>query len=189
MIRHFLAPLLCLLYCIAHGQHNSGCRIDIFLVKNYINCWDSSSKKITPFTVALDDLEEKAFIRDEEITSYTFKKFKQKVGKWKKVTAKLHSFHTAVSLNGRIDSLHLSLFGCAKQFAIVCNGEIIYSGCLNSHLSSWAPPTVFATGRDNEFTLNFWPGGGGSDPRENQKLINCLRKTGRFRFIERYRDK
>jgi hypothetical protein len=168
------------------AQPNSDCRIDIYLVKNIIPCWDSVSKKIIPFKVTLNDLQDTAFIKDEEIVSYTFKKFKQKVRKGRKVTAKLHSFQTSSSLNKRIDSLNLSLFGCASQFAIVCNGNIVYSGCLNNHLSSWVPPTVFAAGRDNELTLNLWPGVAPYDPRENQTLFNCLKKSRRLKLMNTY---
>ena len=170
------------------AQLNSDCKVDIYLVKKFIPCWDSVSKKIVPFTVRLDDLQDTAFIKDEEIISYTFKKFRQKVRKGKKVTAKLHSFQTSSSLNERIDSLHLTLFGCARQFAIVCNNEIVYSGCLNNHLSSWVPPIVFASGRDNELTLNLWPSVAPYDPRENQTLFNCLKKSGRYKFMNKYED-
>lgn len=187
-MKFYLTLLLGLACNAIFAQGTPDCRVDIYLVKKFIPCWDSTSKRIVAFTVTLDDLQDSAFIKDEEIISYTFKKIRQNVRKGKKVIAKLHSFHTSSSLSARIDSLHLSLFGCAKQFAIVCNGEIIYGGCLNNHLSSWAPPTVFAAGRDNELILNFLPGERSNDPRENPILFSCLKKSGRFKFMNKYGD-
>lgn len=182
----FYFTLFLSLTCSAFfAQTNSDCRIDIYLVKKFIPCWDSTSKKIVPFTVTLNNLQDTPFIKNEEIVSYTFKKFRQKQRKGRTVTAKLHTLQTSSSLNERIESLHLSLFGCAKQFAIVCNGSIVYSGCLNNHLSSWVPPTVFAAGRDNELTLNLWLSVAPNDPRENQTLFNCLKKSGRFKFMNK----
>jgi len=162
------------------AQSKFNCRVDLYLVKEYIQCWDSTTKKIMHFIVTLDDLQDTAFIKDEEIISYTFKKFRQKERRSKKMIVKLHSFKTSSSLDERIDSLKLSLFGCARQFAIVCDGEVVYGGCFNNHLSSWVPPTVFATGRGKELSLNLWPGVAPKDPRENEKLFDCLKKSGRF---------
>ena len=187
-MKFYLTLFMGLTWNAVFAQTTSDCRVDIYLVKKFIPCWDSTSKRIMPFTVTLNDLQDTAFIKNEEIISYTFKKFKQKVRKGRKVSVKLHSIQTSSSLNKRIDSLHLSLFGCAKQFAIVCDGSIVYSGCLNNRLSSWVPPTVFATGRDNELTLNLWLSVAPNDPRENQTLFNCLKKSGRFKFMNKYDD-
>lgn len=183
----FFLTLLAFMTCIAvFGQKESSCRVDIYLVKNRINCWDSSTKKFIPFVVKKEDLQDSPFIKNEEITLYTFRKFRSKVGKGEKITARLHSFETSSSVNERIDSLHLSLFGCAKQFALVCNGEIIYGGCLNNSLSSWVPPTVILTGRDNSVSLDFYPSIGDNDPREDKKLFDCLKNSNRFRYSKKY---
>ncbi len=179
--------LLTFMTCIAaFGQSKSSCRVDIYLVKNRINCWDTTTKKIIPFQVTKEDLQDTPFIKNEEIILHTFRKFRSKVGKGKKVTARLHSFQTSISVNERIDSLHLSLFGCAKQFAIVCDGEIIYGGCLNNRLSSWVPPTVVLTGRDNSVSLSFYPSIGDNDPREDKKLFDCLKNSSRFKYSIKY---
>jgi len=175
-------------YGVTFGQNQSNCRVDIYLVKKYINCWDTATKKIIPFKVTLEDLQDTAFIKNEEIISYTFKKFRNKVSTHKKITARLHSIQTTVSLNQRIDSLHLSLFGCARQFAIVCDGEIIYGGCLNNHLSSWIPPTVILTGRENSASLAFYLSTGNIDPREDKKLFDCLKSSNRFKFLKKYKE-
>ncbi|RYD75630.1 MAG: hypothetical protein EOP53_16160 [Sphingobacteriales bacterium] len=102
--------------------------------------------------------------------------------------ARLHGFQTSVSLNKRIDSLHLSLFGCARQFAIVCDGQIIYGGCLNNYLSSWVPPMVVLTGRDNSVSLGFYTSIGNTDPREDKKLLDCLKNSDRFKYLKENED-
>ncbi len=192
-MKYFLIPILIITGNVIIAQPKSNCRIDIYLVKNYVRCWDTVTKKIVPFNVTIDNLQDTAFIKDEEIILYTFKKFKQKIRIWgsrrrKKITARLHSLQLSSSVNDRIDSLSLSLFGCAAQFAIVCDGEIIYGGCLNNHMSSWVPPVVTLTGRDNEIHFGLWPGIAPTDPRENPKLFDCLKKTGRFKFQKKYAD-
>jgi hypothetical protein len=171
------------------AQSKSNCKIEIYLVKKYIYCWDTINKKITPFEVSLADLQDTAFIKNEEIVSYTFRKFKRKYrlksGKSKRFTHTLHSIKISSLLNERIDSLHLSLFGCAKQFAIVCDGEVIYGGCVNNPLSSWVPPSVILTGSGNFIHLSFYPTLEANDPRENEKLFDCLKKSKRFKYLKK----
>lgn len=169
----------------AFAQRKANCRVDIYLVKNYIYNWDSVAKKLKPFTVTLQDLQDTAFIKNEEIVLYTYTKLRGKFPGRKRFAVKQHSFETSTSLSERIDSLHLSLFGCARQFAVVCNGEVVYGGCLNNQWSSWVPPGVFATGRDNSLLLNFWPGEGYDDPRKNATLFKCLKKSNRFKLSRR----
>lgn len=184
-MKFFLILILCAICSSILAQEKKNCRIDIYLVKNYIDCWDSTTKKIIPFQVTLQDLEDTAFIKNEEIISYTLTRLRTKFQKNKRITVKFHHFRTSPSLTARIDRLQLSISGCAKQFAIICDGEIIYGGCLNNIRSSWAPPIIVAGGLGNEFSLSYYGDKAHNDPRENSKLFSCLKSSNRFRYVKK----
>ena len=193
-MKFFLTLLIFMICNSIFAQSKSNCRVDIYLVKKYIHCWDTATKRIIPFKVTLEDLQDIPFIKDEEIVTYIFNKFRRKWnrnkrGKWigKKYTVRLHGFETSTSVSERIDSLELSLFGCASQFAVVCDGEVVYGGCLNNHLSSWLPPMAVATGGGNFISLDFHSSSE-NDPRENLTLFDCLKSSDRIKYYKTFDD-
>lgn len=182
----FLIVVLMVLFMAANAQRNLTDQINIYLVKKPVNCWDSVTQKIIPFVLTKEDLQDTPFIRNGEIVRYTITKVYGKMAGRKTVVYRFHKIQTAMSVNARIDSLRLSLFGCAWQFALVCDGKIVYSGCINNHLSSWVPPAVVLTGRDHQLNLDIYPYKAGNDPRDNKDLIRCLKKSGRLKYAREF---
>ena len=172
------------------SQMNTKCSVNIYLLNKRVPCWDSVRKNFIRFTPTKEDLQDTPFIKNEEIVSYTFRKFPAKIKGYKRVIRRVHEIKTSVNLNERIDKLELSLLGCARQLVIVVDGEIIYGLCLNNRLSSWVPLTVSAIGVDQSLDLLFYPRLGESsddrkDLRENKKLFDCLKQTNRFIYTKK----
>lgn len=184
-MKFHLALLSCFKCLLIFAQPKTDCNIAVYLVKKPVYCYDTATNKWFPFAVTLQDLEDTAFIKNEEIAFYSYRKIITKYSDGRKYNWPLHKLHTSVSLTERIDQLRLHITYCAKQFAIVCNGEIVYAGCLNNSSSAWVPPMVFATGNDKILSLGLIPGIALTDPRENRKLFKCLKKTNRFRYLKK----
>lgn len=184
---HLLITLLLVFSChLVFSQDKAGCKVEIYLVKKFIPCWDTITRNVRPFTVTMQDLQDTPFIKNEEIALYSIEKrniticYREKGTKNQKVNGYVHTINTTVSIQERIDSLHVLVSPCGKQFAMVRNGEIIYGGCLNNPLTSWVPPVLILTGSNN--SLNLTDGVGA--PVKNKNLINCLKSDGRYKYFK-----
>ena len=101
------------------SQIKSVPRIDIYLARKHIPCWDTTLSKLVPFSIPKQDLQDTAFIKDEEIISYTFRSYYEKGPNYRKFRTAQHTINLSTSISERVEKLNLSLFGCAMQFAIV----------------------------------------------------------------------
>jgi len=156
------------------GQISAQCRIEIYLVKNSIN-----PSRPYNFTATKEDLEETAFISDQEIIMYSFEKFKTK-RRYKCIrrVRRIHTIKTSISIDN--DSLQRT---GSRKFVLMLNNEIVYWGYLSSTLSSVVPDSkVDARLSDFEFELNYSSSTSelNNDPRENKSLFNCLKQSNRF---------
>ena len=77
-MHRFLTIIFILVVHLSFGQTKvtSRCKIEIFLLKRNIPSFDTSYKLMGNFTVKNEDLQDTAFIKDDEIISYTIEKYK-----------------------------------------------------------------------------------------------------------------
>lgn len=164
---------LLLLGCFsAHSQTNSkqSCKIEIYLLKTVIP--DTTVQGLKgPFAVKLSDLQDTAFIKDPEILSYTIG-----VGK--------AGFRIKPGAGQRLNKEGISL-SSGRQFAVVANGQVVYTGYFWNWISSWGCGWVNAY-LANEYILisKGMPGDvfkpGHDHILENKQLLDCLRSTNRL---------
>jgi hypothetical protein len=122
---------------------------EIYLVKDNINRPPSSN-----FAPTKEDLEDTAFINDQEIIMYRFDKFKTKRYKGIRQVRKIHTIKTSIPLTDKIDNNELQRTG-SRKFVLMLNNEIVYWGYLSSTLSSMVPNSkVDARISSYEFVLN-----------------------------------
>jgi len=174
-----LLSLICLLACIsAHTQTHStqSCKVEIYLLKSPKIDTTKKHGLSGEFHVQLSDLQDTAFIKDSEIKSYTINGNKQK--------GTVHIIKVTPLAVERIKQSGLSL-ASGKQFVIVANGKIAYTGYFWNYYSSFGCDWVTAYANGDSIGIlrklpdyNFKPGY--YDPRENQMLFDCLKSTNRF---------
>jgi len=173
-----------LAYQLGFGQSAATCKIEVYLLKKYVKCWDSTYRTCRNFTAPREDWQDTAFIKNEEIVGYTFEKFRTKIPRYKKVTRRIHTIETSVSLTERVQKLNLDMIG--KQFVLVVNGEVIYGGYLMNPMSSISFMTIRAVADGNYMELAY-NSTVDKDPRENELLFNCLKQTNRFTYSNKKR--
>ena len=168
----------------ALGQtaHKQDCKIEFFLLKSIKPNLDTAVKLSAPFSVDLTDLADTAFIKDHEILRYTFKKDTVKTKDSSHIYTR-QMFELAPGVAKRVNSLKIPLC-CGRQFALVINGNIVYSGYFWNMISSWGCSGITAfvyEGRiemlrrlpDLDFSID------SEDPRKNKLILDCLNKTHR----------
>lgn len=166
---------------ISYGQSDSrqSCKIEFYLLKTFKS--DSSTTKgiMANFSVNKNDLADTAFIKDDEITGYSF------ISDTIKNNIKTrHMFKVVDSVAGRINRLNLPLC-CGRQFALIVNGEIIYAGYFWNIFSSFGCEGITAFAFNNRIDiLRELPDYGSAidviDTRRNQILFDCLISTKRL---------
>lgn len=168
---------------IAQPSDNKACDISFYLLKVVKPSIDTSDKIRGVFSIEKNDLQEKAFISNAELLQYTYHIDTIRKGDDIQVLHK-HSFIVVPAVIARIDSLNIPLC-CGRQFVIKVNDEIIYPGYFWNIYSSFGckATTAFASG--NSISLHQISQGlsavGNNDVRNNPTLLDCLKKTRRFR--------
>ena len=169
--------ILLLIFVVkGYGQN---CKIEFYLLKKEIPVVINSMD----FHATRDDLEDTAFITNDEITSFSIKKNTTKDSK----TVEQHFFHVSQEVVERINKLEIPLFP-GKQFVLLVDGEIIYGGYFWNFFSSWGCSGIvaFAIG-DKIIIERKLPDYGyendmeaAADRRKNPILFDCLQLTNRM---------
>ena len=95
MPRLLIIIFICFVYqSFGQTKNTSRCKIEIFLLNKKIASFDTAYKLMGKFNVKKKDLEDTAFIKDDEIISYTIEKFK-------KITVKENIKKSAIIFNSQ----------------------------------------------------------------------------------------
>lgn len=180
-----LIVILLIISCCSFGQktNNNNCKIEFYLLKTNKPNIDTTKVLRAEFLLSKFDLQEKPFIVDEEILGYKIKKQKVKL-KETYVEDIKQSFVVTDSIIKRINDLEIPL-GSGKQFALVVNGEILYSGYFWNFHSSWGCDAITAIAYDNKIEIlrklpDYDFAIDSQDPRRDSDLFDCLIKTNRL---------
>jgi hypothetical protein len=164
-------------FSFAQTITNQSCKIEFYLLKSVIPNADKTTEIRAKFDATPADLEEKAFINDADIISCTVNKDTAK--------AFSMSFKVSDSAAKRIKDLDRPLC-CGKQFAVVVNGKICFTGYFWNIMSSFGCDWITAiTGENSIMLIPKLPPDGSSKPdvnelRENRLLLDCLASTNRL---------
>jgi hypothetical protein len=160
----------------AQSVGTQSCKVEIYLLKKITG--DSSAIKGLrgEFHAELSDLQDTAFIKDAEILSYSVAKDAHQ--------GSVHVIKVGKQVVDRVNNVGLPL-SSGRQFAIVVNGQIAYTGYFWNFISSFGCNWVTAFAQTDVIWLvrklpdyEFKPGD--YDPRQNVLLFDCLRSTNRF---------
>ncbi len=167
----------------AQNSVSSG-HVEFYLLKrNVSNISRATSAVKDLFKIQRGYLADTAFIKDSEIELMT-KTDTVRNPKNKKLIQEEYLFSVPEAVVKRINSLNIPLC-CGRQFVVVVNGNISYTGYFWNHFSSFGCDwiTAFAYGNtikilrklpdyDNFPQLK--------DPRNEPLLIDCLKATKRY---------
>jgi hypothetical protein len=118
-----LTLLLSLSTAFGQTSNKSNCKIEFYLLKsNKPNLDIASQIKSDSFAVDKCNLADTAFITDQEIDSYSFK------SDTSKFVGKVFISNRVIFQVSKIVTNRIRNLGACKQFALVVNDEIIYSG-------------------------------------------------------------
>lgn len=181
-----LLPLIILLiFSKAFGQTEKkrNYTIEFYLLKSLKPNLDTTKKLSAQFSVDIPDLEDTAFIKDHEILGCMFKKDTVKFEDSIFIDNR-QRFEVPAAVTKRINNLKIPLC-CGRQFALVVNGEIVYSGYLWNFVSSWGCDGITAFAHDNRIDIlrklpDYDFANDSEDPRRNSILFECLTKTNRL---------
>jgi hypothetical protein len=142
---------------------------------------DTIKKSCNNFFVTKQDLQDTPFIRDEEIRSFSI--LKDTANAMHKLS-KSYVFEVLNTAPKKINSLESPLFG-GRQFAVVANKKIIYSGYFWNSKSTLKWNWIMAYANENWIIVQHkWPIDENvieqDDERSNPFLLECLKKTGRL---------
>lgn len=155
------------------------CKIEFYVVKESVGRISDKKANITTA-----DLEDSAFITDEEIKMYSIEKSKMKLRGGKRAIHLNHVVKTTIDFTGKLDNLALQRGG-SKKFALVVNNEILYWGYLSSILSSIvADSKIEGKVSQSEMHLTYYTSKPkvNKDPRKNERLFACLKESNRYEF-------
>ncbi len=121
-------------------------------------------------------------MNDHEIILYQFEKRKVRISDGVKKTRLIHTISISPKLTDRGDDLTLQKTG-GRKFALLLDQEVIYWGYLASNLSSLVPHSkVVARISGNVISLDYHSYNAmEDDPRENKKLLDCLKQSKRYK--------
>ncbi|MDJ1483837.1 hypothetical protein QNI16_25275 [Cytophagaceae bacterium YF14B1] len=181
-----LTFLLFLLVTTSFGQtdNKQNCKIEFYLLKSVKPNLDTTSKLRGSFAVSKADLEDTAFIQDHEILGYNFRKDTARSKGLNFITIQ-QSFEVALDVTKKINSLNISL-SQGRQFALVVNGTIVYSGYFWNILSSFGCDGITAVAIGTKIDISrklpdYDSVFNSEDPIQSKVLMNCLLKTNRLR--------
>ena len=158
-------------YSYGQQSNKQSCKIEIFLLKTVVP--DTTVQRLKgPFAAKLSDLQDTAFIKDSEILSYSI------------LNGKAAAFKVASMAGQRLNKVGISL-SSGTQFAVVANGQIIYTGYFWNLASSFGCAWVTAYIGDGFIMIlkglpanAFKPGY--DHILENKLLFDCLKSTNRL---------
>jgi hypothetical protein len=172
-MKHLLTCFFFLTSACSYAQYNGkqSCKVEIYLLKTEIP--DTTVEGLKgPFAAKLSDLQDTAFIKDAEILSYSM------------ANSKAAGFKVTPTAGQKLNKEGISL-SSGRQFALVANGQIVYTGYFWNSVSSFGcawitayisdgfimilkglPPDAFTRGYDHIL--------------ENKLLLDCLRSTNRL---------
>lgn len=164
-------------------EGNQECKIEIFLLKSVKPNLDTSIRLRAAFAVERADLQDTAFIKDHEILNYTLKRDTIRFSDSVLFTSR-QRFEVAKDVVNRINNLQISLC-CGRQFALVVNNEIVYSGYFWNWYSSWGCAGITALAHETSIDVrkklpDYGFTADSKDPRLNTILLDCLLKTKRL---------
>jgi len=166
----------------AVNGYGQACKIEFYLL-NKIIVGDSTDHLVSNFHVTIDDLEETAFIADNEINSFYVRRYISE-----NKTVEKHFFIVPKAVVERINKQEIPLC-CGKQFALLVDDNIVYGGYFWNFYSSFACNGIVAVafneailiqrklpdyGYENEMEET-------TDIRKNEILFNCLKSTNRIK--------
>ena len=172
--------------CLAQNTSRKPCKIEFYLLNRVIPNDDSTKGYAKKFTATLNDLADTAFIKNEDIVNYSITSYKDSTkenGKNSPIRES-HKIKLRYPIEEKLQVLGISLC-CGRQFALVVNGQICYSGYFWNIISSygWNWITAFGIGS----TIDIWPAIphdknklSNDDPRKNKLLFDCLKATNRL---------
>ena len=190
-IKFTMGVLMIIFTMNSYGQN---CKIEFFLLKKEIVSIDSVESVMVGdtlitirlpgnFHATIDDLEETAFIADNEINSFYIHKYISE-----NKTVERHFFIVPKTVVERINKQEIPLC-CGKQFALLIDDNIVYGGYFWNFYSSFSCNGIVAVafnegilierklpdyGYENEMEET-------TDIRQNQNLFNCLKSTDRMK--------
>lgn len=157
-------------------------KLELYFLKDRKPNLDNTKQISSEFLVTISDLADTPFIKDQEILKYIIRNDSIK-DKGKTVILKNYQFKVAPSLFEKFKNENIPLC-CGKQFALVVNGKIVFSGYFWNILSSFGCDAITAylgqeisiQRRLPDYSTTNDP----NDPRANPFLINCLKSGGRL---------
>lgn len=180
-----LTLILLLIFTNAFGQTENvqTCKVEIYLLKSVKLNLDTALKLRGPFSANVTDLADTAFIKDNEILGYTFKKDTVKL-KDSFFFDNRQMIEVTSAVTERINNLKIPLC-CGRQFALTVNGNIVYTGYFWNYVSSWGCYGITAFAQDTKIDIlrklpDYDFGIDSEDPRRNSILFECLKKTNRL---------
>jgi len=173
--------IISLLLIISSSGFSQSCMIEFYLLKKDIRDFDSTREMAKGFDVKIDDLCDSPFITNSEVLSFYVRKDKMKKSKVRET----HIFTVPDSVTRRINDLQIPLC-CGKQFALVVDNVIVYTGYFWNRISSFGCHWINAYAYEKEILIyKRLPDYGDSkdtpDPRKSPVLFNCLLTTGRMK--------
>ncbi len=169
-----LVFLCCVCNCVLLAQKaGGGCKIELFMLKTHAEPQTDIDDPMGYFLPAKAELQDQPLVPDNEMLSYDINK-----DSTKPYYINLSKFEAK-----KVDSLvkKIPLHGLA--FAIVVNGEPVYGGYFwspsSSFICTWV--TAYAVG-DRIVIHKGYDDLGYNDPRQNAKLIDCLKLSNRLRI-------
>jgi len=155
------------------------CKIEFFLLKEEVKAVDSNTSLVNAFHIEKEGLESLPFITDDEILSFRIKKdtFDSKIIEY-------HIFEVLENVAKRINDLNISLSE-GRQFALLVNGNIVYTGYFWNLRSSFVCKHITAIAFWNQILIermlpDFGFENEETDNRKNPILFDCLKATNRF---------
>jgi len=157
------------------AEQISVCKIEIYLLNKSIKAFDTTRRVVGKFNVKKEDLQDTAFIKDNEIISYTIEKYKlnRKRKYW-------HKILLSGSIDDRIKRLGDIPLCCGIKYALVINDEVAYSGYLWNPISSFTSTAITSSVHRNEILVTNMYQTKERDPRNNPVLFSCLKKSNRL---------
>ena len=171
------------LYISSWGQtpQKENCKVEIYLLNKVLPGIDTIKKSCNEFFTKKQDLQDTPFIRDEEILSFSIRVDTTNA---KLKLSKSYVFQVLNTAPKKINSLEIPLFG-GRQFAVIANKKIIYSGYFWNSKSTLKWNWIMAYADENWIIVEHtWPAEENvieqDDKRSNPFLLECLKKTGRL---------
>jgi hypothetical protein len=179
----FTIAVVAFLGPFGYAQSKAEKHFEFYLLKTSKPNKDGSKELRGEFLFSEFDLDENPIIRDNEILEYV--RFADTTKYQGQIFVDVrHRIKVSQSVIDRINNLNIPLC-CGRQFALVLNKKIIYGGYFWNIVSSFGcnAITAFATGGYIEIRWKL-PGSDQqdkADPRDNLKLIDGMKETGRIR--------